>query len=142
MAVEIRRRKVDTPLVSSEQELEQLPTVHRVIDAMTRVNAVEGLAQSIELQTRRVSKLQKQEHLLPYTLDKLTNELRLLKDMQNDVIRFQTSASVIGYLRESLEHGGIVHGALAYQAEVELRDEVQAATSRAIELLASRNERV
>ena len=135
MAVKIKGKEKSEPVVVVEQ-VEEHPSVYRVIESMTQVNAVAGLKESIELQQKRVAKLVSSEHLLSYTLDTLTAETRLLKDMYNDVIRFQTSASVLSYLRDNIEHGGLVQGALAYQAEASLRDEVQEATLAAMELLA------
>ncbi len=137
MVVKFHNKSELPPLVTEDVPvLEQRTGVHQVIEAMTQVNAVEGLRDSIVAQQKRVSKLADAEYLLPFTLTSLTNESRLLKDMYNDVIRFQTSASVLAYLRDTVEHGGLVQGALAYQAEATLRDEVQEATLAAMELLA------
>lgn len=134
MAVKIRNKQSVSPVV--EKDVDKVPPVHRVIDSMVQVDAVLGLREAIERQQKRVKKLEEAEHLLPGVLPLLTNESRLLKDMYNDVIRFQTSASVLSYLRDNMEHRGLVKGALAYHAEASLRDEVQAATLEALELLA------
>lgn len=72
------------------------------IEQIAAVNAVEGLRDVIQHQEKRVAKLRAWEQHLAYPLGAMTHEMRLLKDMYQDVIRFQTSTAVLTYLRDNI----------------------------------------
>lgn len=73
------------------------PTINKI----AALNPVEGLRSVILQQEKRVDKLRVWESQLAHPLAALTTEMRLLKEMYGDVIRFQTSTTFLAYLRDN-----------------------------------------
>lgn len=136
MTVTFRRKQVSpTVEILPNLGIDKTKRVQTVVEQVSSVNAVDNLRRIIERQQRRVDKLAQFESLVPYTLDQLTSETRLLKDMYNDVIKFQTSAAVLKHMQQELEHRGISGAALEFNDDISSLQSMQDATKKAVELL-------
>ena len=107
----------------------------RVIEDVVRVDAVAGIKETIAIQEQRVAKLRKHESRLPYLLSQLTNETKLLEGMYYDVLKFQTSATVLAHLRQDLEGGDLLGEVTDLSLDIANKQEVHAATMKALALL-------
>lgn len=135
----IRKTKVDNkevaPTYTGMPTSTAIGRFQSLVDKLSSLDAVEGLNNAIELQRKRVAKLTMWENQLPYTLDQLTIESRLLKDMYVDILRYQTNAAVLKQLQQRLDHAGITTGLVEYSMNSETQAQIQAATLDAIKLL-------
>jgi hypothetical protein len=71
-----------------------------IIREVINVNAVAGLRNLILAQQDRCTKLADHEFMFSGVLPEYSKELRLLKDLYGDVIKFQTNAGVMKLLQQ------------------------------------------